>query len=418
MVEFQNVLILASVWPEPTSSAAGVRMMELINLFLDQKWRVTFGTAAAESTYCADLQMLNVDKVKVELNNSGFDSYIRDLNPTIVVFDRFMVEEQFGWRVAEQCPEALRILNTEDLHCLRSARFKAFKASREFTANDLLSNDASKREIASIFRCDLALIISRFEVKLLKDLFKIDEDLLHYLPFMTDTIDENVTSRWPRFSERQHFVTIGNFLHQPNCDSVEMLKKDIWPLVREALPKAELHIYGAYPVPRITQLSNPKEGFLVKGRAEDSLKMMSYSRVCLAPLRFGAGLKGKLFDAMLSGTPSVTTSIGAEAMHDDLEWNGYISDDPGEISRRAVELYTDESSWIKAQKNGIQIVNKCFLKDLFQKKLLNRITAIQNSLLIHRGKNFTGSMLMHHTMASTKFMSRWIEAKNINNNSL
>ena len=180
----QTVLILGSVWPEPQSSAAGVRMMTLISLFLEQGWKVIYGSAAADSDYCADLSELNVEKIRVQLNDSGFDSYIRDVNPSIVVFDRFMVEEQFGWRVAEQCPDALRILDTEDLHCLRRARRKAFKESREFQAEDLLSSDVARREIASILRSDLSLLISRYELELLKTLFKVDESLLLYLPFL------------------------------------------------------------------------------------------------------------------------------------------------------------------------------------------------------------------------------------------
>ena len=72
--------------------------------------------------------------------------------------------------------------------------------------------------------------------------------------------------------------------------------------------------------------------------------------VCLAPLQFGAGLKGKLLDAMLYGTPSVTTSIGAEAMHDDLPWNGFICDDPEEFATRSVELYQNEIAMVRCTK--------------------------------------------------------------------
>ena len=76
------------------------------------------------------------------------------------MFDRFMVEEQFGWRVAEQCPNALRILDTEDLHCLRKGREKAIKDQALFDKSYLF-NDISKREIASIYRCDLSLLFQK-----------------------------------------------------------------------------------------------------------------------------------------------------------------------------------------------------------------------------------------------------------------
>lgn len=411
MPNSQNVLIIGSVWPEPTSSAAGIRMMQLIVLFKNQGWNVTFGSPAADSAHSADLELHSVKRVRVEMNDSTFDVFVRNLQPSIVVFDRFMVEEQFGWRVAEQCPDALRILDTEDLHCLRRQRQKAFRETRKFIEEELLTADVAKREIASILRCDLSFIISGYELELLKKLFNIDPNLLHYLPLLSDKIDETVTNKWPSFNSRTNFITIGNFLHEPNSDSVLYLK-EIWPLIRKELPRAELHIYGAYPIPKITQLNNPKEGLIIKGRAEDALKVMRESRVCLAPLRFGAGLKGKLLDAMLSGTPSVTTSIGAEAMHATLNWNGIIADSPAEIADAAVRLYTDENLWAGAQVNGKLIVNQCFLKEKFTGELLIRIAEIQNHLPEHRLNNFTGAMLMHHTMASTKFMSRWIEAKN------
>ncbi|HUH33349.1 MAG TPA: glycosyltransferase, partial [Daejeonella sp.] len=293
MIKSNNLLILGSVWPEPQSSAAGIRMMQLIKFFILQGWKVTFASAASDSPYCADLSALNVERVTVELNSSDFDRFVRELNPAIVVFDRFMVEEQFGWRVAEQCPNALRILDTEDLHCLRRARQQAFKESIQFNVDDLLTSDVARREIASILRSDLSLIISRFELDLLKKLFNVEESLLFYLPFMTDKLNDEKILEKLSFTKRQNFVTIGNFLHEPNCDSVRFLKEDIWPVIRKALPEAELHIYGAYPVPKITQLHNPKEGFLIKGRANDVIAVMEAGRVCLAPLRFGAGLKGK-----------------------------------------------------------------------------------------------------------------------------
>lgn len=408
----QRILIIGTVWPEPDSSAAGVRMMQLIRLFLSKSWVVTFACAASKGPYSYDLQAIHVEVADITLNDSHFDTFVRSLDPSVVLFDRFMIEEQFGWRVAEQCPGAIRILDTEDLHCLRRARQKAFKESRDFKEEELLTTEVARREIASILRCDMSLIISSYELELLKRQFRIDPELLYYIPFMTERLEEEVVSSWLPFSERVNFLSIGNFLHEPNCDSVIFLKEAIWPVIRKSLPKAELHIYGAYPSPKILQLNKPGEGFLIKGRAENAKVVMQQARVCLAPLRFGAGLKGKLFDAMLSGTPSVTTTIGAESMHEDLRWNGIISDDPAEIALAAIFLYTQQDHWLSAQKAGIEIINNCFLKDNFGSRLLCRIAEIRNTLVEHRLKNFTGAMLMHHTMASTKFMSRWIEAKN------
>ena len=141
-----------------------------------------FASAASDSEFAFDVQTLGINKVNIQLNNKSFDEFVTKLNPSIVLFDRFMIEEQFGWRVAENCPDALRILDTIDLHCLRQARQLAFKEKRTFTQEDLFS-DTAKREIASILRCDSSLIISDYEMDLLQEYFKIDKDLLCYIPF-------------------------------------------------------------------------------------------------------------------------------------------------------------------------------------------------------------------------------------------
>ena len=408
----QHILIIGTVWPEPNSSAAGSRTMQLIEQFQKLNWEITFACAASDSEFSIDFKDYNIEKVTIELNNSSFDDFVKTLQPTIVLFDRFMIEEQFGWRVAENCPNALRILDTIDLHCLRLARQQAFKEKRTFVDDDILNTDVAKREIASIYRCDMTVMISTYEMDLLQEFFKIDHSILHYTPFLLNPIHEEEKNKWPAFDDRKHFLTIGNFLHEPNWNSVLYLKEEIWPLIKKQLPDAELHVYGAYPSPKVNQLHQPKEGFLIKGRAESAHEVMLNAKVCLAPLRFGAGLKGKLIDAMQCGTPSVTTSIGAEAMHGNLEWAGMISDDAVSFANAAVQLYSDKSIWLKAQEQGIKIINQVFEKDNQAKLLIEKIYHLQKNLILHRQKNFLGAMLMHHTISGTKYMSRWIEEKN------
>lgn len=410
--EHIQVLIIGYVWPEPESSAAGRRMMELISLFESKGWKLTFASSAAKSEHMAELQGRGINTAEIEVNNSGFNSFIANLQPDIVLFDRFITEEQFGWRVAEQCPEAVRVLDTEDLHCLRRARKKAVKKKSDFTNRDLLKEESAVREIASIHRCDLSVMISEFEMELLIDFFGVDKSLLCYVPFMLDAMDEEKSEHGRPFNERKHFVTIGNFRHPPNWDSIVYLKEKVWPLVREQLPTAELHIYGAYITQKAQQIHNPQKGFYIEGRAKDAQKVVGQSRVLLAPLRFGAGLKGKLMEAMQCGTPSVTTEIGAEGIKGSLEWIGSIENDPEQIAATAVALYSDEVLWKKAQEQGVAIINERFADPYFGKRLLDRIFHIRKNLMAHRTNNFTGKMLLHHTMKSTEYMSRWIEEKN------
>ncbi|RTY78233.1 glycosyltransferase [Flavobacterium sp. LS1P28] len=412
MNQVQKLLIIGFVWPEPNSSAAGGRMMELISLFKAQGFSITFASPAQNSDYMVDLQEYEVEKIAIELNNSSFDVIIKELNPGVVLFDRFMMEEQFGWRVAENCPDALRLLDTEDLHCLRLARQKAFKENRSFKTTDLFVEEVAKREIASILRCDLSLMISEFEVELLESTFKIEKALLYYLPFLLEPIVVAEIDKLPFFEERKDFVFIGNFLHEPNWNAVQYLKETIWPLIKMRLPETVLNIYGAYPSQKVLQLHNKKEGFLIMGRTIDAKEVVKEARVVLAPLRFGAGIKGKLLEAMQCGTPSVTTTIGSESMHGDLSWNGNITDDVVDFADVAVQLYQDKTIWLQAQQNGLKIINQRYVKYLFENNFRTKIEFLCANLMEHRLRNFMGAMLQHHTLKSTKYMSRWIEEKN------
>lgn len=382
--------------------------MQLLQLFSAHGWDITFASVAAESEFSADLNSLNIRKAQIELNNENFNVFVKELNPSVVIFDRFMVEEQFGWRVAEACPNALRIIETIDLHCLRTSRQQVLKTGEELNAV-LLSSEISKREIAALYRSDLSIMISEAEMELLKNAFSFPEDLIFYLPFL---IPEKPSSTLPSYEGRQHFVTIGNFRHAPNWDSVRYLKESIWPLIRKQLPDAQLHIYGSYASEKVQQLHKPAEGFCIMGRAEDAVVVMQQARVCLAPLRFGAGIKGKLAQSMLCGTPSVTTSVGAEGMHGNLEWDGVIADDATAFANAAVQLYQQKKLWEKAQQNGFVLVKERYTQSSAGDKLIYRIAQIQNNLIEHRRRNFIGAMLQYHTLQSTKFLSKWIEEKN------
>ncbi|UNY98204.1 glycosyltransferase family 4 protein [Zhouia spongiae] len=406
-----TVLIIGYVWPEPDSSAAGRRMLQLIRLFQSQGMKVVFSSPAQRTGNGSDLEETGVETRQIELNNSSFDVFIEGLRPQIVMFDRYMMEEQFGWRVNEKCPEAIRILDTEDLHFLRKARHKAVKNNAEA---DLFEGDLVLRELASIYRSDLTLIISEAEMKLLKDVFKLPDELLMYLPFLEDPIRQSDIKAWKPFEERSHFIFIGNFLHAPNWDAVLYLKKHVWPLIRKQLPQVELHIYGAYATQKVFDLHQEQQGFLIKGKAENAREVMQAARVCIAPLRFGAGLKGKLIEAMQCGTPSVTTEVGAEGIKGDLEWNGFVTGDPVSMARMAAVLYTGKTQWYEAQASGISILNKRFDAAVFKKNLIYAIDRLQYDQDRHRRVNILGRMLNHQTMQSYRYMAKWIEEKNKN----
>ncbi|WP_286264552.1 glycosyltransferase [Thalassotalea atypica] len=405
----KQLLIIGWVWPEPKSSAAGSRMLQLIECFQRAHYSVTFASPAQLTEHMEDLNALDIATKAITLNCASFDEFIGQLDPDVVMFDRYMMEEQFGWRVSKACPNAVRVLDTEDLQSLRNARHQAIK-QHQSASEASLNTELAVREVSAIFRSDLSIMISPEEINLLEQHYRVDPSLLVYSPFMFEpaVLDQET----PCFDERQHFISIGNFRHAPNWDAVLLLKQKLWPLIRKKLPQAQLHIYGAYPPKKATDLHDEKSGFLVKGWVDDALLAMKNAKVCIAPLRFGAGIKGKLAEAMYCGTPSVTTEIGAEGMHTEHPWAGAVNDDINAMADQAIQLYQDQHVWNNASALGK--VNAHLLFDLEQHSdvLIKAFEHVTDNLAQHRANNFTGAMLNHHSHRSTQFMSQWIEAKN------
>mgnify|MGYP002630328468 FL=1 len=404
-----SLLIIGQTFPEPTTTAAGGRMLQLIEMFTSHGYGITFASSASSSEKSFNLDSIGVTTQQIVINDSSFDDFVRQLNPTLVLFDRFVTEEQFAWRVTQSCPKALKILDTEDLHFLRKARQQALKNAADVKDANLFTETA-KREIASILRCDLSLIISEFEMKLLTDTFAVSKEILYYLPFMVTKLPDS--SNFPGFEQRNNFMTIGNLLHGPNVDSVLYLKKEIWPLIKKQLPQAQLYIYGNYAPQHILELHNQKQGFYIMGWADSVAHVMQKARVCLAPLRFGAGLKGKLLDAMLYGTPGVTTSIGAEGMYGDLLTPGVIADTPEAFAELSVAIYSDKIKWQQNAQRGVEIVKARYNGKAIAKDFMTRLDALKINLKLHRQSHFVGQILQHHSLQASKYLSKWIEEKN------
>lgn len=408
------ILFIGHLWPEPTSSAAGYRTMALLQAIVNDTgsdttacWQLHFTSAAEKTEFCAELEHPGIVSHTIKLNDASFDHFIQDLQPDIVIYDRFITEEQFAPRVHEHCPDAINILDTQDLHFLRRARQKSLSSGQPL---DLYTEDAI-REIAAILRCDLSLIISSFEMQLLVDQFKVSADILHYCPFM---LQAEAFPETPSYTQRQHFVMIGNFLHPPNWDAVLWCYQSIWPKIKAQLPQAEIHVYGAYPSEKVWQLHQPDKGFFIKGRADDALETLQQYRVNLAPLRFGAGIKGKIADGFIAGTPCISTLIGQEGMAGSQPWGGLVCDNHSaqDIARAAINLYRDSEFWQQCQHYGRQIIIEKFNEADHSRAFIKTLHHLKETIRAQRKNNFYGQILRHNLYRSQYYMSKWIEEKN------
>ena len=392
--------IIGHQWPEPNTTAAGVRMTGLIQHFQAQGYAVHFSSAAQRTAY-TELPV-EVETHEIKLNDSGFDAFAKALQPHLVIFDRFMTEEQYGWRVADACPDAIRVLDTEDLHFLREAR----RVAAQGKALNLYT-DLAKRELASILRSDLSLMVSKAEFDLLVNSFSIPEKLLLYVPFSYP-----LAAPLASYQDRCNIVTLGNLNHAPNVDSVKRLKQQIWPELIKQLSDCEVHVYGAYAPQQISEMHDSRDRFLVKGWVADASAMLQNYRLQLAPLSYGAGIKGKILQSFACGTPVVTTPLGAEGIIDSGSelYTHCVASSEVDFIEKAIDLYTNKPLWNHIQSMGYDLMEN--FQNYNASALMNQIDTLANQLENHRQRHFIGQILNHQTHHASRYMGKWIEAKN------
>jgi len=403
-----KALWIGSTWPEHRKSAAGVRARQLIDWLAGSGWQVSAASTARETDATAELRDTGRPCQRVVLNDPSFDAFLLERQPDLVVFDRFMMEEAFGWRVREQLPDALRVLDTIDLHGLREFRRTRVESGQPLDLSELppTRSETWLRELASIHRSDLALLVSPFERELLQRVGVACEQSA-LLPLAAQPF-----AKPPLFADRRGFASIGNFRHPPNRDSFEQLR-GLWPDMRAELPEATIHIYGSFPPKAVMEAHAPDLGFHVHGQVGDALKALAQHRVLLAPLRYGAGVKGKVLDAWAVGTPVVASPVAAEGMMPDGQFGGTVtaSNDPAGFVAAAAALYADETAWNTAHHRAKTIVATTFDPAIVAAEFLKQVAFALEQKEARREANRTGAILWQQAQRSTEYFARYLEEK-------
>ena len=215
------------------------------------------------------------------------------------------------------------------------------------------------------------------------------------LPFFYENsnIDKN-QAKYSHNDSRQDFVWLGNFMHEPNVDSLEYTLKEIWPAIHQSL-NCEFHIYGGH-CPSPEKYSAP--GVVVKGTMK-SLSTLSKYRGLLAFLRFGAGIKGKITDSFFYGLPVITTSIGAESIE---PFPGFVANNKEDFIKLAIENYQSNKIF-KYQTQAFSLLKSNFSRDVNEKLLKSHISALKT----HPIQN----ILFSETIRSSFYFSQYIERK-------
>ncbi len=248
-------------------------------------------------------------------------------------------------------PRAKLIFDTVDLHYLREQR--AFELEKK---PELARHAASTRaqELKIIRESDVTLVVSAVEQELLAT------DAPGARVEVLSNVHEVHGCRAP-FDARRDLVFVGGFQHPPNTDAVTWFVRDVFPLVRAKLPDCKFHVIGSKVPPSITALAD--EHVIVHGYVEDIAPYMDGCRVSVAPLRYGAGVKGKVNMAMSYGLPVVATPIAVEGMHVESGEDVLVAADAQAFADAVIRVYGDEALWNRLSARGLDNVRRHFSFD-------------------------------------------------------
>lgn len=365
-----HILIIDALTPDASRDSGSLRMINIMRLLRELGWRVTFMADNCTAT----------DKEITQLGCLGVQTLCKPWSPSLL---RWLAREKNSLRaimlsrhyvaapnlslMRQAVPHAKVIFDTVDLHFLRERR------AAHHTGNQAMIRQAEssrRRELALIHACDVTLVVSPIEQEL----------LLKEVPGAKVELVSNVHEVFGRrvdFTKRKDLVFVGGFGHPPNVDAVEWLTKDIYPRLHAVRPEITLHLIGDIPELARQNLSVP--GIHIHGRVDELAPWMDGCRIALAPLRYGAGVKGKVNMAMSYGLPVVATTVAAEGMQLQNGENILIADDAEAFASAVLRLYDDHSLWLRLSDQGLDNIRQHFsfdaARDALHRALSGSVTA-------------------------------------------
>jgi O-antigen biosynthesis protein len=345
-----RVLVLDHCTPTPDQDAGSVTAFNTILLLRDMGFQVTFvpeDNFLYMPDYTTSLQRMGVEV----LYSPYFTSVEQHLKESGARYDLVMlvrpgVAERHGEAVKKYCANAKVLYHTMDLHHLRMEREAELlndEGKRKAAA------DMKEREFTAMRAADATIIHSTAELELIQP--QLPGTNLCLFPLIMDVHGTEKT-----YAERRDIVFVGGYQHAPNVDAVQFFVNDVMPLLRPLLPGVRLHVIGSKPPPEIHALAS--DDVIIAGFVEDLHPVLDQMRVSLAPLRYGAGIKGKVGTSMAAGLPVVATSLAAEGMSLVSGEQLLVADDAADIAAAVARLYQDEALWNRLSKAGIEFADQ------------------------------------------------------------
>ena len=356
----QHILVIDHHLPMPDRDAGSLRMFNILDILQNLGHRVTFlpDNLADIPPYGSELQKRGVEVVFhpylksicdfLEERGSAFDT---------VILSRCDFARKHIANVRLHAPQARIIFDTVDLHFLRQQR------EADLRDDPILREKAGERkeaEFALIDEADETWVVSGFEEKLLQ------EDRPEKAIEIVSMIVETPGSATP-FSQRQDFLFIGGFQHTPNIDAVLYFVDEVHPLVLKRLPEARFYIIGDKAPPAVIALSS--ENIIVTGLVPDVRPYFDKVKLSIAPLRYGAGIKGKINQSMGLGVPVVATSLAVEGMSLADRREVMIADEANAFADALVELYQSEELWTRISERGLAMTKAAFSENAAKNRL-------------------------------------------------
>ena len=354
------ILVIDHYVPKPDQDSGSLRMFQILKLLRRLGHRVIFipDNLANTSPYTGALQKRGIEVV--------YHPYIRKVSDYLISHGAFLdavllsrcdFARKHIADVRRHAPQSRVIFDTVDLHYLREDR------EAQLTLDPEVRRKAQERrqlEYKLIEEADETWVVSPVEQELLQEKWPAKP-----IQLVSNIVD--IPGSKTPFAFRRDWLFIGGFQHRPNTDAVIFFLQEIYPLVSERLQDAKFYIIGDKVPPEIAALAT--ERIIVAGLQRDVRSFFNSVRLSVAPLRFGAGIKGKINQSMAFGVPVVATSLAVEGMglidHEDV----LVADDPEDFARTLVELYESEELWNRLSENGIKKTRALYSTDTARKKL-------------------------------------------------
>lgn len=351
----KRVFVIDEIVPTPNEDAGSLLTFNMLILLREMGFQPTF-MANSSNLYIKN-HTLELQKFGIEVLYSPYVDTIHEhlveygsRYDLVIVFRPFTFQANFS-SIKTYCPSAKILYHSVDLHYLRMQREALINHNMITDTQQIEIDKIKKAEMLAISAADASIVVSTVEKEILDK--ELPQANVKVLPLIM-----SVPGARSKFSDRSDIVFVGGFQHLPNVDAVIYFTNEIMPLLHKINPLIKFHIVGSKVPEKITSLAS--DNIIVHGFIEDLESFLDNMKVSVAPLRYGAGIKGKVATAMANGLPVVASKIAVEGMGLTNHENILVAENPEEYVQLILDIYNNSDLWEKISRNGVQYADNAW----------------------------------------------------------